>query len=114
MSQRTKPLTRSTTTIRYAVTHIGAADAIRSVDTAGVDHAPRRRGWGVAARSAGAAGRADAAHRRTDEYDGQYRAAAKPGGVPAGAAATGLDRKPQRADGCEVGRRRCSGNSQTR
>ena len=61
--------------------------------TARVHHAARRRGSCVAARGARAAARADAAHRRAHalaaddpECTGPHR------GVPAGAAAIGLDR----------------------
>ena len=65
-----------------------------------VHHAARRCGGGVAARGARAAGRADAAHRRAHEHwprtirNGQARIAA----FLQGAAAIGLDRRPQRAD----------------
>ena len=64
-----------------------------------VHHAARRRGGRVAARGARAAGRADAAHRRA--HDPDRGRSGRPGphrGVPAGAAAIGLDRRPQRAD----------------
>ena len=61
--------------------------------TARVHHAARRRGGGVAARGAGAAGRADAAHRRAPARSrGRSGISGPRRGVPAGAAAIGLDR----------------------
>ena len=76
--------------------------------TARVHHAARRRGGCVAARGARAAGRADAAHRRAHAL--RRGRSGSPGphrGVPAGAAAIGLDRRPQRADRHPLGRGRC-------
>ena len=62
----------------------------------------------MAARGARAAGRADAAHRRAhDSAADDPEAQAPHRGVPAGAAAIGLDRRPQRADRHSLGRGRC-------
>ena len=73
--------------------------------TARVHHAARRRG-GVAARGAGAAARAHAAHRRADARMPQTIRNHRPRrGVPAGSAAIGLDRWPQRADRLSLGAR---------
>ena len=73
-----------------------------------VHHAARRRGGRVAARGARAAGRADAAHRRAHARSrGRSGRAGPRRGVPAGAAAIGLDRRPQRADRHPLGRRQC-------
>ena len=81
--------------------------------TARVHHAARRRGGGVAARGTRAAARADAAHRRAHEPGrGRSGRTGPPRGVPAGAAAIGLDRRPQRADRHSLGRGRCRPLSQ--
>ena len=73
-----------------------------------VHHASRRRGGCVAARGARAAARADAAHRRAhDAGRGRSGRAGPHRGVPAGLAAIGLDRRPQRADRYSLGRGRC-------
>src|SRR5262249_35442066 len=61
--------------------------------------ADRRRGGRVAARGTCTAARPDAAHRRAHELGRERSGRAGPRrSVPAGAAAIGLDRRPQRAD----------------
>ena len=73
-------------------------------------HAPRRRGARVAARGAGPAARPHAAHRHHDERHRERPGARGPRcGVPAGDAATGLGRRPQRANRRAVGGRQCRG-----
>ena len=69
----------------------------------------------VAARGARAAARADAAHRRAHcrHRRGRSGSAGPHRGVPARAAAIGLDRRPQRADRLPLGRGRCRRHSQT-
>ena len=72
--------------------------------TARVHHAARRRGGGVAARGARAAGRAGASDRRAYELGrGRCGRTGPHRGVPAGAAAIGLDRRRQRADRLPLG-----------
>ena len=69
--------------------------------------------WPLAARAQQP--RADAAHRRAHEYGrGRSGVTGSRRGVPAGAAAIGLDRRPQRADRRPLGRRRCRAHSQIR
>ena len=82
--------------------------------TAGVHRGARERG-GVAAGGAGAAGRADAAHRRAHEPAPRTirNLQTRVGGVPAGAAGIGLDRRPQRADRLPLGRANADRYSQT-
>ena len=83
--------------------------------TARVHHAARRRGGGVAARGARAAGRARAAHRRAPARSrGRSGISGPRRGVPAGAAAIGLDHRPQRADRHPLGHDQCRRHSQTR
>jgi ABC-type uncharacterized transport system substrate-binding protein len=71
-----------------------------------VHHAARRRG-GLAACGAGAAGRADAAHRRVEWTCRRYRGTLPRHDVPAGASGAGLDGRPQRSHRTSLGRRRC-------
>ncbi len=69
----------------------------------------------LAARRARAAARAHAAHRRAHAPGrGRSRRAGPHRGVPAGVAAIGLDRRPQRADRHSLGRGRCRTHSQIR
>ena len=68
--------------------------------------------WPLAA-CARAAGRAGAAHRRADACAARRSGGAGPHrGVPARAAAVGLDRRPQLADRLPLGRRRCDAHAQ--
>ena len=69
--------------------------------------------WPLAARAQQP--RADAAHRRAHEPGrGRSGRTGPHRGVPAGAAAIGLDRRPQRADRHPLGRGRCRRHSQIR
>ena len=83
--------------------------------TARVHHTARRRSGGVAACCARAATRADAAHRRTRGHrSGRCGRTGSLRGVSAGAAAIGLDHRPQRADRISLRCRRCRQHSKTR
>ena len=79
-----------------------------------VHHAARRRG-GVAAGGAGAAGRADAAHRRAhDIADGRYRGSSRVAAFQQALQRLGwTDGRNVRIE-ISLGRRRCRANSQAR
>ena len=80
-----------------------------------VHHAARRRGGGVAARGARAAGRARAAHRGADKRAVRRAGIAGPHrGVPARTAGSGLVGRAQRADRHSLGRRAMRAPSQIR
>ena len=87
----------------------------RSNDGGSSSAAARRRGGGVAARGARAAGRAHAAHRRAHAASrGRSGRTGPHRGVPAGAAAIGLDRSAATCGSTPAGPRRCRRHSQIR
>ena len=83
-------------------------------ETARIHHASQRC-RSVAARGDGAAGRADAAHRRAAARGrGQCGISDPHGRVPGGITAAGLDRRPQCSHRHTLGRWRCGPYSQIR
>src|SRR5437660_56239 len=75
-------------------------------ETARIHHAARRYGSDMAARRAGAAGRADAADRRAHESLRERFGSSAPGhGVPGRTGAIGVDRWRQSSDGLPLGKR---------
>jgi hypothetical protein len=82
-----------------AIEYRWAVPTRRSNETAHVHITARRRGSRVAGRSAGAAARTSATHRRADASGGGRSGRAGPSRcVSARAAAIGLEHQPQRAD----------------
>ena len=93
---------------RGVLSFLSKAREASGSEAARVHHAARRRGstWPLAARAQQR--RADAAHRRAHAPGrGRSGRTGPHCGVSAGAAAIGLDRRPQRADRLPLGRGRC-------